>query len=69
MTLTGRLEKQGSEWWLVEGSGRRVRLSGAEFPPRAEGLGVRVIGEAQDSFGAGVLHDEVVFDVQRWSVG
>jgi hypothetical protein len=67
MTVTGRLQRAASGWTVTDASGKVFQLSGVEFPQRTEGLTVRVVGEAEDSFGLGVLHEETVLRVQRWT--
>lgn len=69
MTITGILTLKGGTWTIRDAaSGRTFQLSGADFPPRSEGLQMRVVGVVEDSFGLGVLHDDPVLRVQRWNV-
>jgi hypothetical protein len=49
-------------------TGKVYELSGVELPDRLDGLNARVVGVIEDSFGLGVLHNEAVLQVQRWTV-
>ena len=66
MTLSGTLQLSGSQWTLTDANGKTYLLTGGNFPARANGLQVRIIGQKADDFGGGVLHGEVTVLVQQW---
>lgn len=69
MTITGTLTPTPSGWSIQDtATGKVYELSGVTFPKRVEGCMVRAIGNLEDSFGLGVLHDEAVLRVQQWRV-
>lgn len=66
MTITGILQFSQGQWTLTDANGKTYTLSGGNFPTRANGLQVRIIGVKGDDFGGGVLHGEVTVLVQQW---
>lgn len=66
MQLTGIVSRGAGGWVLTDGEGVRYSLTGEELPLRCDGLMLRVVGQLEDNFGLGVLHDDAVFRVQRW---
>lgn len=69
MTIIGKLTKAGAGWSVKEmTSGKTYTLSHVDFPPRTEGLNVRVIGVQEDSFGGGMFDEGVTLRVQKWDV-
>ena len=69
MNITGTLTNNGSRWTIRDMiTGKVYELSGVDLPDRLDGLNARVVGVIEDSFGLGVLHNEAVLQVQRWTV-
>ncbi len=69
MTVTGKLTKVAGQWSVKDlTTGKEYTLSGVEFPPRTEGLNVRIVGTTDGNFGGGIFDDAVTVSVQRWDV-
>lgn len=67
MNVTGKLGFDAGKWTVRElSSGKKFTLTGVQFPERSIGLTVRVVGAVADSFGGGIIDDEVTLQVQRW---
>ena len=69
MNITGKLTREAGAWKIKDiATGKVYGLTGVDFPPRVENLTARVVGLPEDSFGGGVLTDEIVIVVQQWKV-
>lgn len=69
MNITGKLTREAGSWKIKDiSTGKVYALNGGDFPERIANQTVRVVGVAEDSFGGGILTDDIVIVVQQWKV-